>query len=289
MTATLLDGRSAAEEILGAIVGEVSRLDRPPHLAILRVGENEASRCYVERKCATAKRIGIRTTSRVLTASANLEEIIGQIDRWNGDSGIHGILVQMPLPDSAMHGAVFDAIDPKKDVDGFNPHNFGLLAQGRGGGFVPCTPNGIVHLLRRYGIATSGRHVVVIGRSTIVGRPLSLLLQSRGMDATVTQCHSKSENLREIAKSGHILISAAGSPGLVGGDWIGDGAVVVDVGQNFIADPSAPSGKRLVGDVDFAAALDRCSYVTPVPGGVGPLTVAMLMKNVLMARIANGC
>jgi methylenetetrahydrofolate dehydrogenase (NADP+)/methenyltetrahydrofolate cyclohydrolase len=284
MTAILLDGRRVADELLEDIRGEVSRLRRPPSLAILRVGENESSRCYVDRKCATAEKIGILTTVCVLPAGASLEEILCQIDYWNGDGEIDGILVQMPLPESSMQNAIFDAIDPAKDVDGFNPHNFGILAQGRGGGFSPCTPSGVAHLLQRYNIATAGRHVVIIGRSVIVGRPMAFLLQCRGVDATVTVCHSKSENLKEITRSAHIVIAAAGSPRLVRADWIGEGAVVVDVGQNFIADPSAKSGKRLVGDVDFAAVSARCSYITPVPGGVGPLTVAMLMKNVLGAR-----
>ena len=289
MTATLLDGRRVADGLLDDVAAAVSRLNRPPQLAILRVGENEASRLYVERKCAAAKKVTIGATVSVLGAAATLKEILGQIDRWNRDGEIDGILVQMPLPNGSMQEAIFDAIDPSKDVDGFHPYNFGLLAQGRSGGFVPCTPRGIVHLLHCYGIATAGRHAVVIGRSLIVGRPLSYLLQSRGVDATVTLCHSRSRNLKEIAKSADILISATGSPGLVGGDWIADGAVVVDVGQNFIGDSSSKSGKKLVGDVDFAAVCDRCSHITPVPGGVGPLTVAMLMGNVLHARMAKDC
>jgi methylenetetrahydrofolate dehydrogenase (NADP+)/methenyltetrahydrofolate cyclohydrolase len=286
--AVLLDGKAVAAALLEKVRFAVSRGPRQPRLAILRVGEDRASRRYVERKCAAADRVGIRTVVCVLPQSTDRQSIMAQLERWNGDGDVDGILVQAPLPNKSLQETVFAAIDPKKDVDGFHPQNFGLLAQERPGGFIPCTAKGIVELLRAYAVPIEGRHAVVIGRSLIVGRPLALLLQSRDANGTVTVCHSRSTGLRELARSADILIAAAGSAQLVREDWVRDGAAVVDVGQNFFPDATLPSGYRLCGDVDFAAVAPHCSFITPVPGGVGPMTIAALMENVLLARQRHG-
>ncbi|MDR2664224.1 MAG: bifunctional 5,10-methylenetetrahydrofolate dehydrogenase/5,10-methenyltetrahydrofolate cyclohydrolase [Puniceicoccales bacterium] len=280
--AVLLEGEPVAAALRERVRAEILPLERPPRLAVLLVGENPASRRYVERKRRAAAEVAIETELRTLPATAPLAEILRQLDGWNGDDSIDGILVQAPLPDRSMEDAVFGAVDPAKDVDGFHPDNVGLLALGLQNGLVPCTAKGILYLLRAYRIPIAGRRIAIIGRSRIVGLPLALLLQSRGVDGTVTLCHSQTAHLKEITSEADLLISAVGSPNLVGPDWVREGAVVVDVGQNL--NPTAPAGRRLSGDVDFSAVAPHCSHITPVPGGVGPMTVAVLLENVLLAR-----
>ncbi|MDR0340422.1 MAG: bifunctional 5,10-methylenetetrahydrofolate dehydrogenase/5,10-methenyltetrahydrofolate cyclohydrolase, partial [Puniceicoccales bacterium] len=265
------------------IRAEVAALDSPPRLAVMMVGENAASCRYVERKCKAAAEVGIGTKLCLLPAGTAKKEILRQLDLWNDDDSIDGILVQAPLPDRSQEDEIFSAVNPAKDVDGFHPNNLGLLALGQRDWLIPCTPKGILHLLEAYGIAIADRRIVVIGRSRIVGLPLALLLQGRGLDGTVTLCHSRTANLREVAREADLLISAVGSPNLVGADWVREHTTVVDVGQNFFSDPSAPGNRRLRGDVDFVAVAPRCSAITPVPGGVGPMTVASLLENVLLA------
>ncbi|MDR0678919.1 MAG: bifunctional 5,10-methylenetetrahydrofolate dehydrogenase/5,10-methenyltetrahydrofolate cyclohydrolase [Puniceicoccales bacterium] len=282
--AVLLKGEPVAAALRKKIRAEVSALARPPRLAILMAGESAASRRYVERKCDAAAEVGIGTELCALPAGAGRREILQLLNHWNEDDSIDGVLVQAPLPDRSLEDEVFGAVDPAKDVDGFHPHNVGLLALGQKDGLIPCTPKGILYLLEAYGIPIAGRRIVIIGRSRIVGLPLALLLQSRGLDGTVTLCHSRTAHLREIAREADLLISAVGSPNLVRAGWIREGATVVDVGQNFFSDPSSVGGRRLLGDVDFSVVAPHCGAITPVPGGVGPMTVASLLENVLLAR-----
>ncbi|MDR3117166.1 MAG: bifunctional 5,10-methylenetetrahydrofolate dehydrogenase/5,10-methenyltetrahydrofolate cyclohydrolase [Puniceicoccales bacterium] len=283
----LLEGKSVAEEYLRRLRPRLAVPGRPPCLAFLRVGDNPASLLYVNRKKSLAESLGMRALERQLPLDAPEGEIFSQLARWNGDPAVDGILVQAPLPGAELQERAFAAVDPLKDVDGFHPRNQGLLALDRPGGFVPCTALAILHLLRAHGIGLAGQHAVIIGRSTIVGRPLALLLQGRRVNATVTVCHRQSRDLAALCRSADVLIAAAGSAHLVGPDWVRDGAVVVDVGQNVLSLPGG--GRRLVGDVDFAAIAPRCRAITPVPGGVGPMTVAMLMGNVLRAwELARG-
>ncbi|MDR3316648.1 MAG: bifunctional 5,10-methylenetetrahydrofolate dehydrogenase/5,10-methenyltetrahydrofolate cyclohydrolase [Puniceicoccales bacterium] len=283
MVAELLDGKRVAAEILEGLRRRIACLPHPPCIAFLRIGENAASRFYVGRKVAVAKDLGIRSIVEVFPEQVAEKTILEQLSRWNSDGEIDGILVQAPLPSREFQRSAFAAVDPAKDVDGFHPYNFGLLAQERPGGFIPCTPKGILRLLEAYAIPTDGRHAVIVGRSLIVGRPLSLLLQSHGANATVTVCHSRSQQLRSIVRSADILISAAGQPNLILEDMVAEGTTVVDVGQNSVPDETFPGGHRLCGDVDFPALRHRCSHLTPVPGGVGPMTVAMLMENAVEA------
>ncbi|MDR1456981.1 MAG: bifunctional 5,10-methylenetetrahydrofolate dehydrogenase/5,10-methenyltetrahydrofolate cyclohydrolase [Puniceicoccales bacterium] len=277
----ILNGQRISEELLeemrGAIGAFTARAGRRPKLALLRVGENLASIFYMRRKCAVAERIGIETTVTVFPVDAPQEAVEKKISQWNGDPFIDGILVQAPLPSMEYQRFIFNAINPQKDVDGFHPINAGKLACDDPSGFIPCTPKGIVLLLRAYGIQLAGRHVVIIGRSIIVGKPLGLLLQGHDVNATVTVCHSQSHDLPCLTRAADILIVAAGRANLVKADMVTEGVIVVDVGQNRDINGS------LCGDVDFPAVAPRCTYITPVPGGVGPMTVAMLMKNVLQA------
>jgi methylenetetrahydrofolate dehydrogenase (NADP+)/methenyltetrahydrofolate cyclohydrolase len=283
MEPVLLDGRSVAADVLAKLRIRLARTGRSPRLALLRVGEDPASQIYVKRKCAVAAELGIQTLLQIFPETASAGEVLDRLAVWNGDDSIDAILVQAPLPTRNFQERVFAGIDPTKDVDGFHPHNFGLLAQGRPGGFVPCTAKGIVHLLRAWEVPLAGRHVVILGRSLIVGLPLALLLQSRSVDATVTLCHSRSANVRDLTRSAEILISATGRAHSIGPEDIREGSVVVDVGQDRLPDSGAPGGLRLCGDVDFASVRGRCSHITPVPGGVGPMTIAMLMENVVEA------
>jgi len=259
-----------------------------PALAVIVVGDNLESQSYVGRKRKMAEKLSIRSVDCNLPADISQRELEAEIERLNGDPAIHGVLCQLPLPGHLDAGRILETIDPLKDVDCFHPYNFGMLAQGKPR-FVPCTPAGILALLAHYRIPLRGKHVVVIGRSNIVGRPLSLLLSQKGHDATVTLCHSSTADLPLIASQADILVAAIGSPKMVGAEMIGKGATVIDVGVNRVEDPSRPRGYRLCGDVDFEAASARASAITPVPGGVGPLTVVMLMKNtVLAARLQTG-
>lgn len=273
------------------IAEEIAALRRDgvePTLAVILAGDNPESRAYVSRKRTMAEKLGIRSVECNLPADISPRELEAEVRRLNGDASIHGVLCQLPLPRQLDEEAVPLWIDPLKDVDCFHPFNFGLLARGTPR-FVPCTAAGILAMLAHYHIPVSGRQVVVIGRSNIVGRPLSLLLSQKGHDATVTVCHSLTTDVSAIASRADILVAAIGSPEWVGEEMIARGAVVIDVGVNRVDDPSRPCGYRLCGDVDFEAASARASAISPVPGGVGPLTVVMLMRNtVLAARLQSG-
>ncbi|MDR0428555.1 MAG: bifunctional 5,10-methylene-tetrahydrofolate dehydrogenase/5,10-methylene-tetrahydrofolate cyclohydrolase [Puniceicoccales bacterium] len=280
MSGQLLDGRKVADEILEKLRLRILGMPRSPHLALLRVGENPASVLYVRRKSVAAEKISIASTVRVYGESEPLEEVLRQINEWNNDDSIDGILVQAPLPTAEYQQSVFHAIDPRKDVDGFHPLNVGKLVCEDPTAFIPCTPKGIIALLNAYDIPLSGKHMVVIGRSLIVGKPLALLLQGRVINATVTICHSRTENLGNIVRSADVIISAVGQANLVRKSMVTPGTVVVDVGQNRVVDEHAPNGFRLCGDVDFFNVAPIASHITPIPGGVGPMTIAMLLENV---------
>lgn len=282
MSAQLIDGRAIAEQIHAETAATIQQLKTQhrltPGLAVILVGENPASVAYVGMKDKMCARLGIHSEKIHLPASTSQGELLNLVNDLNFRSDIHGILVQSPLPDQISEDVIFAAIDPTKDVDGFHPLNVGKLALGDPTGFVPCTPAGVHELLIRCGITVEGAHVVVLGRSRIVGRPVSLILsqKARHANATVTVCHSRSRNLAAICRSADILIAAIGVPRFVKADMVRDGAVVIDVGINRV------DGK-LVGDVDFDAVKDKAGWITPVPGGVGPMTIAMLMHNTVLA------
>lgn len=288
MTATLLDGRALATQIEGSLRAEVdtfaAMFGRRPRLVVVLVGDLAASGSYVKSKAAAAGRVGIDSEVIRLPATATTAElvaVVAEIVREEHGSA-DGILVQLPLPEHVDTVAVLDAVPPDRDVDGFHPENAGLLSQGRPR-FVPCTAAGVQRMLIDAGIETAGRHAVIIGRSDIVGKPLSLLLASRGPggDATVTLCHSRSADLPAITRQADILVAAVGRPGLVTADMVKPGAAVIDVGINRITGPDG--GGRLVGDVDYDAVREVAGWISPVPGGVGPLTVAMLLANTVLA------
>ena len=290
MTARTLDGKALAGRIEDSLRVEVetfSRLEgRAPRLVVVLVGEMAASASYVKSKASAAARVGIDAEVVRVPATADTEALVDLVGALARDEQgpADGILVQLPLPGHVDTQRVLDAVPADRDVDGFHPENAGLLSQGRPR-FVPCTAAGVQRMLVDAGIETAGKHAVIIGRSDIVGKPLALLLASRGSggDATVTICHSRSENLAAICRQADILVAAVGKPGLVTAEMVKPGAAVIDVGINRIADPAAKGGSRLVGDVDFAPVAEVAGSVSPVPGGVGPLTVAMLLANTLLA------
>jgi methylenetetrahydrofolate dehydrogenase (NADP+)/methenyltetrahydrofolate cyclohydrolase len=282
----VIDGNRIASEIVAELKAEVSGMKgRKPCIALVRVGDDPASVSYVKKKGQIAAEIGIE--SRVLLPPVTIAqgELEGLVESLNGDDGVDGILVQSPLPDGLDERAVFGRIAPEKDVDGFSPINLGKLVQEDDTGFAACTPAGIMELLARSAVKLEGRHVVVLGRSLIVGKPAGLLaVQKRaGANATVTLCHSKTENLASITRQADVLIAAIGRAEFVTADMVKPGAVVIDVGINRVADVSRKAGYRLVGDVHFASVCPLVSKITPVPGGVGPMTVAMLMRNTVKA------
>jgi methylenetetrahydrofolate dehydrogenase (NADP+)/methenyltetrahydrofolate cyclohydrolase len=282
----VIDGNRIAADIIAELKAEVAGgVGRAPCIALIRVGDDPASVSYVRKKGLTAAEIGIE--SRVLLPPADisqkaLEELV---DSLNADNGVDGILVQSPLPRHLDEKALFGRISPEKDVDGFSPINLGKLAQEDESGFSACTPAGIMELLARSSVDLEGKHVVVLGRSLIVGKPAALLALQRksGANATVTICHSKTSNLAAITRQADVLIAAIGRPEFVKAAMVKPGVVVVDVGINRVPDALKKAGYRLVGDVDFAGVSPLCSKITPVPGGVGPMTVAMLMKNTVKA------
>ncbi len=283
----IIDGKATSLQILAELAEEVrsfSREFRPPHLAVILVGEDPASQVYVRGKMRSAEKTGIESTQITLPAETSEETVLEKVESLNGDDGVDGVLVQLPLPGHIDQQRVIECISPSKDVDGFHPYNLGRLAADKPV-FVPCTPFGIRELLTRYEVSTEGKHVVVIGRSIIVGKPMALLLTRKGGsgNATVTICHSRTSDLERISARADILIAAIGKAEFVKGEMIKEGAVVIDVGVNRVDDPGSKKGYRLVGDVDFQAAYERASLITPVPGGVGPMTRAMLMKNTLLA------
>lgn len=279
----ILDGNAIAAAVLEDVRAGVARLGRRPCIAFVRVGEDPASVSYVNKKNRTAAEVGIEPRLEVYPETITQAELLAVLDRLNADPAVHGVLVQAPLPRHLDERAVFQHIDPRKDVDGFHPANLGRLVQDDPAAFVACTPAGILELLRRGGVALDGKHVVVVGRSVIVGKPVALLALQKTANATVTVCHSRTPDLPAHIGRADVLIAAIGRAEFVRGAWIKPGAVVVDVGINRVADPSRKSGYRLVGDVEFAEASRTASLITPVPGGVGPMTVAMLMRNTLRA------
>ncbi len=256
-----------------------------PGLAVVLVGENPASLAYVRRKDEVAGKLGILSKKIELPSATTQAELLAVVATLNADPEIHGILVQSPPPDHIDEAAIVRAIDPRKDVDGFHPENVAKLAMDDRSGFVPCTPLGCQRLLIEAGVETAGANVVVLGRSMIVGKPLALLLMARGAggDATVTVAHSRSKDLASITRGADIVIAAIGRAGFVTADMVREGAVVIDVGINRVEDPAAKRGYRIVGDVDFDAVAPKCAAITPVPGGVGPMTIAMLMANTVRA------
>lgn len=287
----LIDGNAIAAGIIAELKSEVARIPgRKPCLALVRVGDDPASVSYVAKKDRTSAEIGI--TSRLILPPVTITqaELFALIDQLNADPTVDGILVQSPLPKQIDEVAVFRRVAPEKDVDGFNTVNLGKVAQEDDTGFVACTPAGIMELLARSGVDLKGKHVVVLGRSLIVGKPIALLaLQKKaGANGTVTICHSQTANLAGLVRLADVLVAAIGRAEFVTADMVKPGAVVIDVGINRVADPSKKSGFRLVGDVHFANVSPLCSKITPVPGGVGPMTVAMLMKNTVKAhRLAH--
>ena len=282
----LIDGKKISQDIVAELTGKVARIEGPkPCIAFIRVGEDPASVSYVRSKNRTAEQIGIAPLLFELSESVTQEELFDKIDELNADSSVHGILIQSPLPSQLDEQMAFNQIDPRKDVDGFHVENAGRVVQEDSNGFVSCTPAGIMEICAREGISLEGKHVVVIGRSLIVGKTFALLAMQKGAhaNATVTVCHSRTRNLPQIVKQADVVVAAIGRANFVTADMVKEGAVVIDVGINRIEDPSRKTGYRLVGDVDFEAVEPIASRITPVPGGVGPMTVAMLMKNTFKA------
>jgi methylenetetrahydrofolate dehydrogenase (NADP+) / methenyltetrahydrofolate cyclohydrolase len=283
----LIEGKPLAATILAELTATIQNAATrtPPCVVFLRVGEDPASVYYVQSKQRTATQIGVDSRIEVLPVDTPECALLARIDALNNDPQVHGILVQAPLPSHMDERRVFNRVHPDKDVDGFNQVNLGRLVQEDPAAFVACTPAGIVEMIRRHAIPTEGRHVVVVGRSLIVGKPAALLFMRKAAfaNATVTVCHSRSHSLAEITRQADILIAAVGRANTITGDMVKPGATVIDVGINRVTDPAAAKGYRIVGDVDFAAVAPQCAYITPVPGGVGLMTVAMLMHNTVQA------
>ena len=288
MDSKIIDGNCLSGQVKSEIIDSVKRLKmetgRSPGLSVVLVGDDPASAIYVRNKQRGADEVGILGKTILMPHSSTENEVIRVVNELNSDSTCDGILVQLPLPHHIDEGRVTLSIDPLKDVDGLHPFNAGLLAAGKPR-FVPATPGGIVQMLLRTGNDPSGKHVVVLGRSNIVGRPISNLLSMKGQggDATVTVCHSRTKNIEELCRSAEILIAAIGIPEYVTSNMVSDGVVAVDVGINRVGAPNRKRGYRLVGDIDFLGVSQKASAITPVPGGVGPMTIAMLLSNTLLA------
>lgn len=283
MSAVIIDGKQVAADVRAEVANKVAELKKKgiaPCLAVILVGENPASVSYVTGKQKALAEVGMVDRSVHLPESTSEEELLKLIDQLNADDSVHGILVQLPLPKHINEEKVIMAISPEKDVDGFHPVSVGNLMIGRPG-FLPCTPHGIIVLLKKAGIETSGKHAVVIGRSNIVGKPVSILLARKDTNCTVTMCHTGTKNMAEITRQADIIVVASGHPHTLTADMVKEGAVVIDVGVNRIPDSSKKSGFRLIGDCDFDDLKEKTSFITPVPGGVGPMTIAMLMQNTL--------
>ena len=287
--ANLIDGKKLSatikEELRQAVEQLTTDGSRPPHLAAVLVGENPASQVYVRNKVRSCEQVGFDSTLVRLDAATTEAELLEKIDELNRDTSIDGFIVQLPLPQHIDEDKVTLAIDPAKDVDGFHPVNFGKMAQGLEA-YLPATPFGIMQMLERYAIPTEGKHCVVVGRSNIVGTPMSILLSRKGNpgNCTVTLTHSRTKDLAAEVRRADIVVAAIGRPNFVTADMVKEGATVIDVGINRIADASRKSGSRLVGDVDFAKVSEKAAWITPVPGGVGPMTVVSLLVNTLKAR-----
>ena len=288
----LIDGKKIALKIKDEIKDQVYKMielgEKPPHLAAVIVGNDGASLTYVGSKVKSCKQVGFNSTLITLPDDISENELLYEVDKLNKNNDIDGFIVQLPLPKHIDENKVTLSINPNKDVDGFHPTNFGKMALGMKS-FIPATPFGIIELLDRYQIKTSGKHTVVIGRSSIVGRPISILMNSKGKsgDSTVTVVHSRTKNIKDYIKSADILISALGVPDFVKKEMVKDGVVVIDVGITRVIDENSEKGYVIKGDVDFESVKDKASYITPVPGGVGPMTIAMLLKNTLLSRSIN--
>jgi len=288
LTAKILDGKALAEVVRGEVATGVAEMQQrhgvTPGLAAVLVGDDPASAIYVRNKRRACDEVGMVSDTILLPADSTNEQVLAQVQALNNDPRFHGILVQLPLPPQVDERLIMESLDPGKDVDGLHPINVGKLVQGRAD-FVPGTPAGIQQILLRNGHDPAGANVVVCGRSDIVGKPMAILLMQRadGANATVTVCHTRTKNMAEITRQADILIAAMGRPNAITADMVKEGAVVIDVGINRIDDDSRKSGYRLVGDVDFAAVSEKASAITPVPGGVGPMTIAMLLVNTLTA------
>jgi len=289
MTARILDGKAIAEQVRSELRGKVAALTArgvQPGLGVLLVGDNPASRSYVSAKEKACADTGLLSVETHLPATASRGEILDVVRRFNDDNRIDGILVQLPLPDSSIEQEVLETIRPDKDVDGFHPVNVGRMMLGLPA-FLPCTPHGVLQILHRSGIPVDGAHVCILGRSNIVGRPLAnlLTLKSKLGNATVTMCHTRTRDTARHTLAADIVVAAAGRPSTLTADMVREGAVVIDVGVNRVADASRKSGFRLVGDADFEALLPKVAAITPVPGGVGPMTIAMLLHNTVEAAV----
>lgn len=285
----ILDGRALAREIRAELAEQVKELtkngERSPHLAAVLVGDNPASQAYVRNKVRSCEKVGFNSSLIKKEADISEEALLEIVEALNNDPGIDGFIVQLPLPDHIDEDKITLAIDPAKDVDGFHPVNFGRMAQGLPC-YIPATPYGITEMLRRYKIDTSGMEVVVIGRSNIVGTPMSILLSRKDNpgNATVTLCHSRTKDLKAHTQKADLIVAAIGRPNYVTADMVKEGVIIIDVGINRVDDPNAKRGYRLVGDVDYEGVAEKASYITPVPGGVGQLTVVSLLMNTLKAR-----
>ena len=285
----IIDGKQTAKDIKKEIAEEVAKMvasgQRPPHLAAILVGNDGGSETYVANKVKACEDCGFESSTLRFDATITEDELIAHIKGLNENPNVDGFIVQLPLPKHINEERVIEAIDYHKDVDGFHPINVGRLSIGLPG-FKSATPSGIIELLDRYHIDTKGKHAVVLGRSNIVGKPIAMLLMQKAKpgDCTVTVCHSSTQNLKEICLQADIIIAALGCPEFVKADMVKPGAVIIDVGTTRVADATRPTGYRLTGDVDFANVAEKASYITPVPGGVGPMTICSLMKNTLLAR-----
>jgi methylenetetrahydrofolate dehydrogenase (NADP+)/methenyltetrahydrofolate cyclohydrolase len=295
MTAKIIDGKKIAAEVNNETAMEVANLARvnnlQPGLAVVLVGEDPASQVYVNMKVKRCGELGIFSDKRVLPADATQEEVLKVVDELNNDDRIHGILVQSPPPPQIDEEKIIAAINPAKDVDCFHAVNVGKMLVGKQDGFLPCTPHGVMVLLERSGIDPSGKHAVVLGRSNIVGKPMMALLvqKAKGANATVTVCHSRTKDIAAITRQADILIAAIGKTEFVTADMVKEGVVVIDVGMNRVDDPESKKGYRLTGDVAYQEVAEKASWITPVPGGVGPMTIAMLMHNAVKAcKIQHG-
>lgn len=283
---TIIDGKAVAAQVLEECVAEIADLKAlgvTPGLAVVLIGEDPASQVYVSSKVRKCAELGLYSEKIVLSVDATQEEVLRVVGRLNADPSIHGILVQSPPPPQIDEEAIVRAIDPAKDVDGFHPENVAKLALEDATGFVPCTPAGCMRLLESTGIETSGQEAVVVGRSMIVGKPMALLLVAKGSDATVTIAHSRTKDLAKVCHRADIIVAAVGIPEFINAEHVKEGAVIIDVGINRVEDNSKKKGYRLCGDVAYDEVLEKVSAITPVPGGVGPMTIAMLMKNTIKA------
>lgn len=282
----IIDGKKIASDIKLEIAEEVkvikSKGGKTPHLAAILVGNDGGSETYVAHKVKACEQVGFESTLVRFDAEISEEALMAKVNELNNDPDIDGFIVQLPLPDHIVEKNIIEAIDPNKDVDGFHPVNLGKMIIGLPS-FVSATPAGIMELLKRYNIETSGKNCVVIGRSNIVGRPVSILLSRKGTDSTVTLVHSRTKNLEDIVRNAEIIIAAIGIPGFVTGDMVSEGAIIIDVGTTRVKSDKTKSGWKLRGDVDFDAVASKCSYITPVPGGVGPMTIVSLLQNTLLA------